>query len=229
MKKNADLIIFNASIYTVDQNFAKASVLVISDGLILAAGDEKLLEEYASEQMLDAGGKYVYPGFYDAHCHFYGYGLNLQKANLVGTKSFDEVIERVKQHAESHPSEWVLGRGWDQNDWEVKEFPTNEKLDEAFPNKPVVLTRIDGHALIANSEALKRAGITIESKIEGGKFLKKDGKLTGVLVDNAEELMMAIIPKPDIQLKTMALLENRNIVLKSQFATNDNLVFVILS
>jgi predicted amidohydrolase YtcJ len=207
-KKHADFIVTNAKIYTIDNDFSLNESFAVKDGKFVAIGtSEEILSKYNVDTIIDLKGKTVYPGFYDAHCHFYGYGLNLQKANLVGTKSFDEVIERVKQHAESHPSEWILGRGWDQNDWEVKEFPTNEQLDEAFPDKPVVLKRIDGHALIANSEALKRAGITVESKIEGGKFLEKDGKLTGVLVDNAEELMMAAIPKPDSQLKTMALLE----------------------
>ncbi|NJO89200.1 MAG: amidohydrolase family protein [Chloroflexia bacterium] len=151
--------------------------------------------------------KTVLPGFIDAHCHFTGYGLDKYKCRLFGTASFEEVLERIKEYDKTNKYTWIYGRGWDQNDWEVKEFPTNEKLDEAFPDKPVILTRVDGHALIANSEALKRAGITVESKIEGGKFLKKDGKLTGVLVDNAEELMMAAVPKPDIRFKTRALLE----------------------
>jgi predicted amidohydrolase YtcJ len=207
-KKQADFIVTNAKIYTINNYFDLKESFAVKNGKFVAVGtSEEILNKYNVDTIIDLKGKIVYPGFYDAHCHFYGYGLNLQKANLVGTKSFDEVVERVKKHAESHSSEWILGRGWDQNDWEVKEFPINEKLDEVFPDKPMVLTRIDGHALIANTEALKRAGITVESKVEGGKFLKKDGKLTGVLVDNAEELMMRAVPKPDIQLKTMALLE----------------------
>jgi predicted amidohydrolase YtcJ len=181
-KKQADLIITNAKIYTVNNTFEVKESFAVKNGKFIAVGPtEEILETYVSDSLIDLKGKPVYPGFYDAHCHFHGYGMNLQKADLVGTKSFDEVVERVRQHAKSHPSEWVLGRGWDQNDWPVKEFPTKEKLDAAFPDKPVVLTRIDGHALIVNSEALERAGITTDSKVEGGKFIKKNDQLTGVL------------------------------------------------
>jgi len=207
-KKQADIIVTNAKVYSVNDKFELAQSFAVKNGKFIAVGsNDEITNAFATDKVVDLEGKSVYPGFYDAHCHFYGYGLNLQKANLVGTKSFDEVMERIKQHAQYHPSEWILGRGWDQNDWELKEFPTNEKLNETFPDKPVVLTRIDGHALIANSEALKRAGVTIESKIEGGKFLKKDGKLTGVLIDNAEEMVMKAVPKPNIAIKTRALLE----------------------
>jgi predicted amidohydrolase YtcJ len=173
-KKHADFIVTNAKIYTIDNDFSLNESFAVKDGKFVAIGtSEEILSKYNVDTIIDLKGKTVYPGFYDAHCHFYGYGLNLQKANLVGTKSFDEVIERVKQHAESHPSEWILGRGWDQNDWEVKEFPTNEQLDEAFPDKPVVLKRIDGHALIANSEALKGLELLLNQRLKAVNFLKR--------------------------------------------------------
>ena len=222
-KKQVDLIVTNAKVYTVNDKFEFAESFAIKKGKFVAVGkSDELLETYSSDQIIDLDGKTVYPGFYDAHCHFYGYGMNLQKANLVGTKSFDEVVERVKQHAENHPGEWILGRGWDQNDWELKEFPSNKKLDEAFPDKPVVLTRVDGHALIANSVALNRAGITAESKIDGGKFLKKDGKLTGVLVDNAEEMLMRAIPNPNEEVKTNALIEAQKACFEVGLTTVDD-------
>lgn len=222
-KKQADLIITNAKIYTVNNTFEVKESFAVKNGKFIAVGPtEEILETYVSDSLIDLKGKPVYPGFYDAHCHFHGYGMNLQKADLVGTKSFDEVVERVRQHAKSHPSEWVLGRGWDQNDWPVKEFPTKEKLDAAFPDKPVVLTRIDGHALIVNSEALERAGITTDSKVEGGKFIKKNDQLTGVLIDMAEEMVMDAIPEPDEKMNTMALLEAQKACFKVGLTTVDD-------
>ena len=207
-KKHVDFIIANAKIYTVNNGFDLKESFAVKNGKFVEVGtSEDILRAYNADTVYNLNGKIVYPGFYDAHCHFYGYGLNLQKADLVGTKSFDEVVERVKQHANNYPGEWILGRGWDQNDWEVKEFPSNEKLNMAFPGQPVVLTRIDGHALIANEEALKRAGVTINSTVDGGKFIKKNGKLTGVLVDMAEEMVMSVIPKPNESINKMALLE----------------------
>lgn len=207
-KQKVDSIVINAKVYTVDSSFQMAESFAVQAGKFIAVGNSKeILEKYNSDQIIDLGGKPVYPGFYDAHCHFVGYGINLQNADLNGTKSFDQIIERIKEHALKYPTDWILGRGWDQNDWAVKEFPDNEKLNIAFPNTPVMLTRIDGHAAIANSEALKRAKITINSKIEGGKFIIKNGKLTGVLIDNAIELVTKQIPKPDKELLTQLLLE----------------------
>jgi len=207
-KQKVNLIVTNAKVYTVNKNFDEAESFAVKDGKFIAVGKSaEVLLEYVSDTIIDLGGKSVYPGFYDAHCHFFGYGLNLQEANLADTKSFDEVIERVKQHSLKYPADWILGNGWDQNDWDLKEFPTNEKLDILFPNTPVVLTRVDGHAVIANSEALKRAGLSINTKIEGGKLLVKDGKLTGVLIDNAIGLLASVISKPDKALKSKVLLE----------------------
>ncbi len=207
-KEHANLILTNARIYTVNNSFKVEESFAVKDGKFIAIGTTKeITGKYVADTIIDCKGNPVYPGFYDAHCHFYMYGLNLQEAKLEGTNSFDEVIQRVKDHNENHPTEWILGQGWDQNDWEVKEFPTKDQLDKAFPNNPVVLTRIDGHALIANSEALKRAGVTIESKIEGGKFIKENGKLTGVLIDKAQDIITNAIPKPDENINRTALLE----------------------
>ena len=207
-KMNVDLIIANANIYTVDNNFSKAESFAIDKGKFIAVGKTiDIFKKYISKKIINLKGKNIYPGLIDAHCHFYGYGVNLQKANLNGTKSFDEVVERVKKHNEKYNNEWILGRGWDQNDWENKEFPDNEKLNELFPNKPVVLTRIDGHAVIANAEALKKAAISSKTKVKGGKVIIKNGKPSGVLIDNAVDLVYAAIPKKSIEEKTKALLE----------------------
>ncbi len=207
-KEKVDLLVYNARIYTVDDNFNVASALAVKDGEIVAVGnDDKLMSSFQAENMLDAGGRPVYPGFNDGHSHFLSYGLNkVTNADLVGTKSFDEVVQRVVEHYELDPSGWVLGRGWDQNDWEVKEFPDKEKLDEAFPNTPVVLRRIGGHALIANTEAMKRAGINSQSKIPGGEILlNKKHEPTGIFIDNAMSLIERVIPEPSHDRKLAAL------------------------
>lgn len=209
-KQEVDTIFYNARVYTVNDGFEIATGFAVKDGKFLGVGTlDELKSNFTAKELIDLEGKAVYPGFYDAHCHFFGYGLSLQKADLRGTKSFDEVIERVRQFAAENPSEWILGRSWDQNDWEDKEFPTNDKLNAAFPDTPVVLTRVDGHALIANDEALRRAGITINSRIDGGDFIKKNGKLTGVLIDNAEEILNKAIPGPDDATIIRALLKGQ--------------------
>jgi len=209
-KEHADLIIHNSTIYTLDESFNTAEALAVSDGLVLATGtSSSILKNYYSDHIIDLGGKFVYPGLIDAHCHFTGYGLNLRNADLVGTGSFDEIIGLLKEHDAKYPAEWVLGRGWDQNDWEVREFPTLEKLDRAFPDKPVLLRRIDGHAAIANSEALKRAGVDERTRVDGGSLISKDGKLTGVLIDRAIKLVSSMQPETSTQDISNALLQGQ--------------------
>ncbi|MCB0780256.1 MAG: amidohydrolase family protein, partial [Flavobacteriales bacterium] len=112
---------------------------------------------------------HVYPGFIDGHCHFLGYGLNLQKLDLIGTKSWDEVLERLQRFAEAHPDrEWLIGRGWDQNDWSTKDLPDNVRLNALFPDRPVLLQRVDGHAAVVNQAAMDRVGLDPDADIEGG-------------------------------------------------------------
>ena len=207
MKKEVDLIITNAVVYTVNDSFDVTECIAVEDGKFIAVGsEEEILSKYQAGSTIDAKGNYIYPGLNDGHSHFLGYGMMKTKyADLVGTSSFDEVVEKVISHNNKYPSEWILGRGWDQNDWENIEMPTNEKLNEAFPDNPVVLTRVDGHARIVNTEALKRAGITIDTKVDGGEILVKDGRLTGVLIDNAMELVRELVPDFSIQEKAEAL------------------------
>ena len=198
-KVKVDLIVHNAHIYTINKGFEVEQAFAVVTGKFVAVGsDQDILTKYQSENEIDAGGKVVYPGFIDAHCHFYGYAMDLiRSVDLTGTHSFEEVIEKVKEHHQKFPSEWIEGRGWDQNDWEIKDFPTNEMLDKFFPNNPVYLTRIDGHSAIANSEALKRAGITSQMKVKGGEVILKNGQPTGLIIDNALELIAKIIPPPN--------------------------------
>ncbi|RFM29727.1 amidohydrolase [Deminuibacter soli] len=194
----ADLIVYNARIYTVDSSFSTASAMAVKDGKILATGsDSAILAAYDSKEKTDAQHHFVYPGFIDAHAHFVGYGQSLFAVALYGSASFDEVVQRVQQFTKEHGSEaWILGRGWDQNKWPGKAFPTNEQLNQLYPDKPVLLERIDGHAAIANAKALELAGIKPGETIAGGTFEMANGKLTGVLVDNAVRRVSSKIPTP---------------------------------
>ncbi|NJB37349.1 amidohydrolase [Croceivirga sp. JEA036] len=205
-KQEVDLIVNNAKIYTVDSEFSEACCMAIQDGKIVAvAKTADIYQKYTSKEMLDAGGKTIVPGLIDAHCHFYGLGLNQQIVDLVGTNSYEEVLERVSAFAKDNPANVIRGRGWDQNDWEVKEFPVNDKLNQLFPDKPVVLERVDGHAYFVNNAALQLAGITKETKIEGGEIVLVNGELSGVLVDNPMALVDQVMPKPNVASQIEAL------------------------
>jgi len=202
-KTKVDLLVYNATIYTVDSLFSVAEAMAVKNGKIIEVGKTADLQnKYNAKEKLDAQRKFIYPGFIDAHAHFVGYGTSLQKVDLVDTKNWDEVIERTKQFADKNPDGWLLGRGWDQNDWAVKDFPDNKKLNELFPDRPVLLTRIDGHAAVANQKALDIAGIRPGDKIQGGEIETIYARpqesfinyLTGVLVDNAVDLVTAKIP-----------------------------------
>lgn len=197
-KTSVDTLLINGTVYTVDSSFSKTEAVAVKDGKIVAVGTSADLQKaYTAKQTIDLKGKFLYPGFIDAHAHFFGYGLDLRKANLTGTTSWEDVLHRLSNFAkglDAKPGEWIIGRGWDQNDWEVKEYPTKEKLDQLFPNNPLILTRIDGHAAIVNQLALDKSGITSSTKMVGGDVLLKEGKPTGVLIDNAVDLVSIKIP-----------------------------------
>jgi predicted amidohydrolase YtcJ len=195
-----DKILYNGTIYTVDEMFSTVEAMAINNGKILATGKaDVILGKYDASDIIDMKGGFAYPGLIDAHCHFVGYGMSLQQADLTGTSSFEEVIRILKEYQAKYPAEWILGRGWDQNDWEIKQFPVKDKLDLAFPGKPVLLTRIDGHGAIASTEALRRAKVTSETSIDGGTLITKDGALTGMLVDNAIGLVRQMVPEASRQ------------------------------
>lgn len=206
-KMKADLILHNATIYTVDEAFSQAQAFAVKDGKFVACGsNEEILGRYESDNVIDAQGRPVYPGFMDGHCHLTSYSENLVRyADLKGCLSFDEVIERLKVHDSLNPSEWLLGRGWDQNLWEVQEFPDNAKLKEAFPNRKIVLTRVDGHAVLVSDEVLEIAGLDTNSKINGGLVMVKDGRCTGILLDNAADLVIDFVSPLSTEQKVKAL------------------------
>jgi predicted amidohydrolase YtcJ len=192
-----DLLVYNATIYTLDSSFSTAQAMAIKDGKIIETGTTANLQsKYEAAEQLDAQGKFIYPGFIDAHAHFAGYANSLQHVNLDGTTSWQNVVEKTTEFGKANPSGWLTGRGWDQNDWAVKQFPTNQYLNLLFPDRPVLLTRVDGHAAIVNQKALEIAGIRAGDKLPGGEIEVKDGKLTGILIDNAMELVSSRIPSP---------------------------------
>ena len=212
-KISVDTIITDATIYTVNNSFAKASAMAIDKGKIVAIGTNgEIAKNYESKNTIESEGKFIYPGLIDAHCHFYSYGLSLQEADLRGTKSMDEIISRLKAFQKDKNPTFIVGNGWDQNDWKVKKYPTKADLDAVFPDIPVVLNRIDGHAIIVNSKALKLAGITKDTKAVGGQIEIVNGEPTGILVDNPMELVFKIIPKPNRKTQIAALLDAEKVM-----------------
>ena len=206
-KQRADLIIYNAIVYIMDEDFSKADAFAIIKGKFVAVGsDQEILSNFESDNTINAESRPIYPGFIDAHCHFYDYGLNLQNVDLTGTKSFDEVIEKVISHHKKYPgTSWIIGRGWDQNDWEIKEFPDKSKLDSLFPDTPVFLKRIDGHAALVNKRAFSYVLLSSQTR-KGGIIEYKDGEFTGILIDKAMDYITDNIPPPTLEEKIRALL-----------------------
>jgi hypothetical protein len=220
-QEKVDLIIINSNTYTVNSNFDKAESFAIKDGTFIAVGtNEEIQKKYTSLQTIDAKNETILPGFIDAHCHFYRLGLQQQKVDVSGTKSYDEVLDRLVAFQKEKNTSFITGRGWDQNDWELKEFPTKEKLDILFPTTPVAITRVDGHALLVNQIALDLAGITKNTKVSGGEIILKEGELTGVLIDAA----MDFIKFPEISNKEaiQGLLDAQKIAFSYGLTTVDD-------
>ena len=222
-KQEADLLVFNAEVYTVDGDFTLAEAFAVKDGKFLETGTAEALDEkYNFKERLDAGGKTILPGFIDAHAHFYRMGLAQQTVDLTGTKSFEEVISRIVDFQKERNVDFITGRGWDQNDWPVKEFPAKDTLDILFPDTPVAITRIDGHAMLANQVALDMAGITANTSAEGGAIEIKDGKLTGLLIDNPMDLVSKAMGEPSLEEQIDALLEAQTISFSYGLTTVDD-------
>ena len=215
-KIEVDSIYVNANVYTVNSDFEKAEAFAIKDGKFVEVGNAKDIQgKYFSKNVTDVDGQTIVPGFIDAHCHFLSLGQLQQRVNLVGTLSFEEVVNRVVEFQEKYNLPQIKGRGWDQNDWENKEMPSKTLLDNLFPDTPIALTRIDGHAVLCNQAALDLGKVTIESKIDGGEVVIKNGELTGVLIDNAEQLIEKNWPKATSMELIDALLKAQDICLSN--------------
>lgn len=196
---SADLVVTNAKIYTVDDNHPFVSAMAVRDGRIQFVGSEReaLLLRGASTRMLDARGQTIIPGMIDAHAHLFGLGTFLKNIDLTDTRSYDAIVSRVADRLKDIPAgRWVVGRGWDQNKWGDTRFPTHEALTRVSANNPVVLERIDGHALLVNAAAMKAAGVTPATKDPSGGRIERgaNNEPTGVFVDNAMSLIERVIP-----------------------------------
>lgn len=192
-----DLIFFNADIHTMDPAKPHAQAVAIDEGKIIAVGDDAAIKALAksSTKQIDLGGKTLTPGLIDAHCHLYGLGADLENISVRGLDSEDKAVTKLATTSLSK-GEWVVGRGWDQNKWPGQKWPTKALLDVSFGDTPVLVRRIDGHASWVNSKALALAKITRDTPDPaGGKILRDDkGEPTGVLVDNAQDLVDAVVP-----------------------------------
>jgi predicted amidohydrolase YtcJ len=221
-QNQTDTLVYKAEkIYTADTGFSIATSMVVSNGVILYIGSDKTADSlFPKARTINYGNNIIYPGFIDAHCHFLAYTKGLSQADLVATKSEQEVIKRLKKYVkknnarfrniDSNPKPWVVGRGWDQNDWENKEFPNMDALNKAFPNLPVCLSRIDGHAVWINQAAINTLRLNPDTLVEGGEFIfskpiptadlmnsaknPNPGTFAGICIDNAAEIVKNQIP-----------------------------------
>ena len=211
LEQPAKILVHNAKIYTLDAGFSTAMAMAFgSDGKIHNVGDEQaMLNAFPNARRIDMQGRAIIPGLIDSHAHLYGLALSLSQAQLQGTTSKEEVIQRLREHERDLAAgDWLLGRGWDQNDWPVKEFPDRHDLDAEFPDRPVWLRRVDGHAGWANSAALALADQELggDWQPEGGfVYRDEDGQASGVLVDGAMGLVEQAVPEISRELLAASL------------------------
>ena len=207
-KTEIDLIAHNANLYSLNDNKDIFEAIAINNGKIIALGkNNQLLNKYKAKTVLDLEGKYVYPGFIDAHCHFLTYGLQQEMVDISKAKSFQEIIGILNDYQNQKQKDWIIGYGWDQNQWEDKKWPNNEILNTHFPNTCVVLNRIDGHAIMANNKAITTAKIPMDTVVSGGYIEKIEDSFTGLFIDNAMDLISSKIPSPNEAEKKSALLK----------------------
>ena len=205
--EHADLILHNGNIVTMDQNNPVTEAIAIRDGKIIDIGKERqILNKYTADEIIDLNLATVYPGFIDAHCHFIGYGLSEQMVKLTGVTSEEDMVSRCLDYQKSSGKNWIVGRGWDNTKWTDQSFPTYDLINKTFPDNPVLLRRIGGHGALANQKALDLAGIDASTQINGGYIEVIDGKLTGFIMDNAVDSILAVIPKPTLDDKKEAVL-----------------------
>lgn len=206
-KQEIDLIVFNAQVITLDNADPEAQAFAVHHGKIIFTGtNAQVFDRFESQNNLDAQAKTIMPGIIDAHAHFYQLGLGLQEVDLRGTTSKEEVIKRISDFVPYQNAEFIVARGWDQNDWVDQSYPTKEDLDAVFPEVPVALQRVDGHALWVNSKALAMAGIDRSVSVAGGMIMGDDwGNPTGILVDAPCDRVLELVPEPTLEISTQAL------------------------
>lgn len=216
---SVDLVVHNAKVYTVNDNLDEVQAFAVKEGKFIEVGGNEILQKYEARNIVDAQGLPIYPGLIDSHSHFLQLGLSLKQANLEGTTSFKEVVERVTVHAKSKEMDVIYGSGWDQNDWEDPKYPKKDTLDLLFPNTPVVLKRIDGHAYLVNQKALDLASITATTELAGGTVVLVNGEPTGVLIDSPMNLVNKALPPFTQEEKIEALAAAEEVCLKNGLTT----------
>lgn len=206
-KQEVDLIVFNAQVITIDDDLPGAEAFAVDQGKILFVGTQReVFDLFDAKNTLDAQENTIMPGIIDAHAHFYQLGLGLQEVDLRGTTSKEEVIERIAAFEPYKTSEFIVARGWDQNDWSDQSYPTKEDLDVVFPDVPVALQRVDGHALWVNSKALSLADIAASGTVPGGMIMGDgQGRPNGILVDAPCDRIFELIPEPTLAISAQAL------------------------
>ena len=198
--KSADVVLINSTIYTLNDSAPNAQAVAFLGDTLVFVGSNALSKEYQCNdaKVIDLKGSYVYPGFVDSHAHLKGIGHRENSLNLQGIDSLKEMLTTVEIFSNGiQPGEWVVGRGWIEKVWPEKRFPTRYELDRFSSDKPVILERADGHAVVVNSLALELAGISSESNDPHGGRIEKDknGEPTGMLIDRATSLVEKLIPK----------------------------------
>lgn len=209
--KSVDLIIHNAKIHVMNDQLEMSEAIAIKDGKIVEVGPERqILNKYTAKTIINAQNKDVFPGFHDAHGHIMSLAKQKLNADLRGSRSYYEMISKLEKHQSKTKQSILIGRGWDQSIWGEKIMPDNQLLNETFPETPVALTRIDGHAMLINQAMMDYVGINDTTQVKGGDFLKKDGKLSGILLDHALDLVNYAIPKPKKEDLKAAILSIQN-------------------
>lgn len=210
-KTTVDLIVRNAVIYTADSVFTLHTTMAVDRGKVVAVGDDiSINDTYQSDSMFDAKGNAVYPGFIDPHSHFYGYALNHQYADLRPSRSFKELISLLAKHQETNQSNWIVGRGWDQNNWPGQQFPDNKALNELYPDNPVVLIRIDGHAVLVNQAAIDVSGLHPDSLTNPAEAVIKKGKFTGIFFESLADSFRNLVPEPSGKVLSDMMIQSAN-------------------
>jgi predicted amidohydrolase YtcJ len=195
--EDVDLLLTSGNVYTVTEKQPKAEAVAVKANRIVFVGSNADAKRFHAARIVDLHGGTVVPGFTDSHCHIFGIGEREMQFNMEGINSLEDFLARVKERVDkTSPGKWIVGRGWIETFWKPPQFPTRQDLDKIAPNNPVFLTRADGHASIANSAALKIAGIDRKTPDPfGGQILKKNGEPNGMLLDHAQELVAKNIPK----------------------------------
>lgn len=206
--KSVDLIIHNAKIHVMNDQLEIAEALAVKDGEILEVGPERqILNKYTADKIINAQSKDVFPGFHDAHGHIMSFAKQKLNADLRGSRSYYEMIARLEKHQSKTKQNMLIGRGWDQSLWNEDKLPNNKMLNEAFPDIPVALTRIDGHAMLVNDAMLKHVNINDSTTVEGGVIKKEKGEITGILLDHALDLVNFNLPEPKAEDLKASILE----------------------